>query len=44
MKTIKRISIFSMVLLGLTLLFGGISLAADQAEEGDMGAPLREMW
>lgn len=38
MKTVKRISIFSMTLLGWTLLFGGISLAADQAEQGDKGA------
>ncbi len=38
MKTVKRTSIFSMTLLGWTLLFGGISLAAGQAEEGDKGA------
>lgn len=43
MKTINRISIFSMVLLGLTLLFGGISLASDEAGEDDMGAGKRDV-
>ncbi|MCG3117150.1 MAG: copper-binding protein [Candidatus Manganitrophus sp. SA1] len=38
MKTAEKRSIYSMILIGLTLLFVGISLAADQAGEGDKGA------
>ncbi|MDC4203219.1 MAG: copper-binding protein [Candidatus Manganitrophus sp.] len=38
MKTIKRISILSMVLLGLTLLFSGISLASNEEGADDMGS------